>query len=202
MLSTFYAVLSGQLRDLMSLAGAFLLCNQGKQAQKGQVICPRSWSQERPGWNAHSDLSCSVTGIWLHSHMTLTGPGGGRGRGEGVSCGERGPCAAGASLPGRGCGANETAPPPLPHKGAQKPDARRQVTAERALSSAHRCKSTHERQGRGVPGGGGGSGHTCVSLGLWSPQWVSKPGSSSGGVGGWGGWGGQGDGGQFSLLRL
>ena len=79
----------------------------------------------------------------------LMGPGGDKGRGEGVSCGERGLCAAGASLPGRGCGANETAPPPLPHKGAQKPDARHQVTAERALSSAHRCKGTHERQGRG-----------------------------------------------------
>lgn len=133
----------------------------------------------------HSDLSCSVTGIWLHSPHDSSGPGGRQGPGRRCELwGSEAHVQLGASLPGRGCGANRAAPPPLPHKGAQKPDARRQVFGREGSLLCTQVQKHPREAGRGVPGGGGGSGHTCVSLGLWSPQWVSKPESSSGGVGG------------------
>ena len=172
-----------QLRDLVRLAVPFLLCNQGKQTQRRQTICLRSRSQERPGCNAHSNLSCSVTGTWLLSHTTLSGLGGGRGRGKGVSCGERGPCAASAGLPGRGCGANKAAPPPAASQKDTEPDAGNQVTG-REGSLLRTQVQRHPREARTgwAPGGSGDSSHTPACLELWSPKWASKPGSSS-----WGG---------------
>lgn len=143
-----------QLRDPMKLAALSPFRNRGKQVQRGQAVCPRPRSQERQYWNAHPDLSCSVTGTRLHSRITLTGLSGRQGPGPRRRFEPWGGtllCAAGTGLPGRGCGASgDCSPSHLPsQRDRQKPEARHQVTGRKVcLSFAHRCKGTHKMQGQ------------------------------------------------------
>lgn len=100
--------------------------NRGSSKLREQAERPRSRSQERQGWNTHPALSCSEIGTWLNFHTTLTGLRGRQRPGQRVAmavpwtlAGAKGRCelwggtqlcAAGASIPGRGCGQRQPAP--------------------------------------------------------------------------------------------